>query len=268
MVTYQSRFLTRAEVWFDHEPNQACSADWVLYHQRSQPIRGALTRDYYTFGIDLSQSQEQLWLRLSKNTAYKIHCARERDGTICECCNPRDPTVMNQFEQVYNTFAAVKGLSPLPRARMEGMAAAGVLDLSVARDPEGHALVYHANYCDRSRATGLEMPSLYRLLADSAARNRIGRANRYLFWSDIMRYKARGLRGFDFGGWYQGTDAALLRTNDFKRGFGGEVWRAFECEQIRTWKGWIVLTFANLLERARLLPTRPKPSTRRERSLN
>ena len=157
---------------------------------------------------------------------------------------------------MYNPFAALKGLLPLERARIDGMASAGALDLSVVKDSQGNVLVYHANYRTQHRATELYLPSLYRKLSDSAARNAIGRANRYLIWSDMLRYKEQGLKYFDFGGWYPGTaDPALLKINEFKRGFGGQVVRTYQCEQILTLKGWLVLRVARLLKQAKLFPS-------------
>jgi len=258
MITYRSRFLTRGEVWFDNEPDDAQPVDWILYQQRSHPVPRSRARNFHTFVIDLTQSCEQLQAQLNEDTAYKIRRARDRDKITCECHDPRDPAAMDRFEQMYNQFAAVKGLCPLVRGRMESMAAAGVLDLSVAKDQQGNALVYHANYRDHSRAAGLELPSLYRKFSDSKARNLIGRANRYLTWSDILRYKEQGLKYFDFGGWYQGDDPGLLKINEFKRGFGGQVLREYQCEQIRTLKGWVVLNTAKLLKQARLFSSRPK----------
>lgn len=258
MITYRSRFLTRGEVWFDNEPDNGQPVDWVLYQQRSHPVPRSKMRYFHTFVIDLTQSCEQLQAQLNEDTAYKIRRARDRDKITCECHDPRDPAAMDRFEQMYNQFAAMKGLCPLDRARMEGLAAAGVLDLSVAKDPQGNALVYHANYRDPRRATALELPSLYRNLSDSKERNLIGRANRYLTWSDIMRYKEQGLKYFDFGGWYHGDDPGLLKINEFKRGFGGRVLREYQCEQIRTLKGWFVLNAAKLLKQARIFPSHPK----------
>jgi hypothetical protein len=55
------------------------------------------------------------------------------------------------------------------------------------------------------------------------------------------------LQLFDFGGWYVGSDPQLLNINEFKRGFGGTVAREYQCEQIRTLKGHIVLGVAKLL---------------------
>jgi hypothetical protein len=267
MITYKSRFLTRAEVWFDHEPvGSVRRADWILYHLRSQPVPGAQSRTFYTLLIDLTQSQQQLRAQLNEDTAYKIRRARDRDKIVCESCDPSDPSVLNRFEEMYQTFAALKNLPPLNRVRLESLAAAGVLDISVAKDPQGNILVYHANYRDQCRATQLELPSLYRALPQSAARNFSGRANRYLTWSDILRFKEAGLKFFDFGGWHLGSDAEMLSINDFKRGFGGKVVREYQCEQILTLKGRIVLWAAKLLEQAKsVLSTQIEPPLNPER---
>ena len=96
MITYRSRFLARAEVWYDNEPDDTRSVDWILYYQRSHPVPGAATKLIYTYVIDLTQSREQLLANLNKDTAYKIRRARERDKIICERCNPRDPAVIDQ----------------------------------------------------------------------------------------------------------------------------------------------------------------------------
>ena len=259
MIVYSSRFLTRGEVWFDDEPKHTRLPDWILYNLRSNPAPGARWRYFQNYAVDLTPSAEQLLKRLNEDTAYKIRRARDRDRIVCDCCDPRDPAVLDRFEAIYNPFAAMKGLSPLNRARTNALAAAGVLDLSVAKDQQGNALVYHANYRNRARATELHLPSLYRKASESATRNLIGRANRYLTWSDMLRYKEQGLKSFDFGGWYPGTtDQALLRINDFKRGFGGQVTREYECEQILSVKGWVVLNTARLLKRIQLFPSRSK----------
>ena len=115
MITYRSRFLTRIEVWFDDEPGDTRSADWILYNQRPSPVPGASCRYFYTYLIDLTQSREQLLAGLNEDTAYKIRRARDRDKVTCECCDPSDPAVIDRFEEMYNPFAALKGLPPLDR---------------------------------------------------------------------------------------------------------------------------------------------------------
>jgi len=52
----------------------------------------------------------------------------------------------------------------------------------------------------------------------------------------------------DFGGWHLGTDTEMLSINDFKRGFGGKVVHEYQCEQILTLKGRLILWAAKLLQ--------------------
>jgi hypothetical protein len=258
MYIYKSRYLTRGEVWYDDEPAKTGSVDWIVYHQRSSPVPGTRWEYFYTYAIDLTETVERLQAQLNQDTAYKIRRARERDKIVCEECDPRDAAVLDRFEEIYNQFAVTKGLGRLERGRVNSIANAGMLDLSIAKDSQGEALVYHANYCDASRATQLYLPSLYRNLSEKETRNLIGRANRYLTWSDILRYKNRGLKYFDFGGWYAGTDPGMLKINDFKKSFGGQVLREYQCEQIVTLKGWLLLNTARLLKGAKRAVVAPK----------
>jgi hypothetical protein len=254
MIIHRSRFLTRGEVWYDDVPPCGARVDWIVYYRRSQPVSRSKWKYTHTPMIDLSKTVEQLKEQLSTDTAYKIRRASERDKVRCGSLNAADPEILNQFEAMYNEFAGQRGLSPLERDRITSLAAAGRLDLSGATDQQGNLLVYHGSYLGQHRATSLYSVSLFRTMADSAARSLISRANRYLFWSDILRYKELGLNSFDFGGWHTGTNEALLKINRFKDGFGGEIIREYQCEQIVSLKGWLVLKVAAVLNGARLLP--------------
>ena len=192
MITYKSRFLTRAEVWFNNEPGIPGWWDWIFYHQCPHPVPGAQTKYFYTFLVDLTQSREQLLANLHKETAHKIRRARDGKKSSVNVAIRVNGRFGDRFEVMYNAFAAMKSLGPLDRPRLESMVAAGVLDLSVAKDPQGNVLVYHANYRDACRATGMESASLYRQLSDSGARNFMRRANRYLTWSDICASRRPG----------------------------------------------------------------------------
>jgi len=258
MITYNSRFLTRGEIWFDEEPDHR-GLDWLLYNQRSRPVPGAKWKYFHSLLLDLA-GPDELLAQMNKDTVYKIRRARDKDKVACALCETRDAAALDAFEEMYNRFAAVKGLSPLERPRLNSLAATGNLDLSVAKDAHDTPLVYHAYYRNSHRTTLLFSASRFRELADSAARNAIGRANRYLFWTDMLRSKELGLEYFDFGGWYPGTtDAGLLKINEFKKGFGGRVVREYQCEQILSLRGWVVLRAAALLRQCRSL-------TRREHS--
>jgi hypothetical protein len=103
------------------------------------------------------------------------------------------------------------------------------------------------------RARQLIAISPYRPIPDVAWRNAVNRAHCFLHWKNFLRFKAQGIPVFDFGGWYTGTtNIQFLGMNQFKKGFGGQVVREFECEEIRTLKGWLALTGARILKRAGL----------------
>ena len=140
MLIHRTRFLTQGEVWFDEEPDNAASVDWILYYRRSEPVPRATWSYTYTAAIDLNRSVEQLKAQLNADTAYKIRRACERDKIKCESCDATDPEVLKQFEGMYNSFASLKGLQPLERGRAASMVAASRLDISVAKDPAGNVL--------------------------------------------------------------------------------------------------------------------------------
>jgi hypothetical protein len=69
---------------------------------------------------------------------------------------------------------------------------------------------------EHERARLTHSASLFRIEADSAERNRIGRVNRLLHWDDMVRFQELGMRTYDLGGWYTGSrNEALLRINAF-----------------------------------------------------
>jgi hypothetical protein len=260
---YKSRFLVRGEVWYDQAPEQT-PVDWILYRQRSQPLPGAKWQYYHTILLDLHQSAEALLGNMSKSAVYKIRRARNKDKVVCECRSPASSEDLDGFEKTYRHFAAVKGLDPLDRPLLDQLADDGFLELAVAKNVNGEPLVHHVYYHGRNRSCLLHSVSLYQTLADSGARNAIGRANRYLFWQDILRHKEQGLASFDFGGWYPGdTNQALLDINRFKEEFGGRIERAYNCQQIVSLKGWIALKAAEVLNWGGRMPTQVRSLQKR-----
>jgi lipid II:glycine glycyltransferase (peptidoglycan interpeptide bridge formation enzyme) len=90
--------------------------------------------------------------------------------------------------------------------------------------------------------------SLFRKVDSSTVRNKIGRANRYLHWQDMQRFKSEGISTYDFGGWYQGeSDQQRLSINKFKEEFGGQIVKNYICERALTSKAKIFLRVRRLL---------------------
>src|SRR6266496_4095222 len=260
MLIYRSRFLTRGEVWFDDEPN-GTPVDWIYYRQRSSPVAKGRWKYFYTRLIDLAKSPAELLSEMDEKTVQKIEEAEEKDQTRWERCEARESKRMDHIETLWNQFAAATKSPRLDRDWLDKIIEAGALELSAVKDAEGNVLTYHLSYAGKSRAQDLIVVSRYSSVPNSAQRKRINRANCFGHWKNLMSFKERGLRYYDFGGWYpETTDMRLLGMNAFKRGFGGQVVREYDCERIRTLKGWLVLNVARVLKQAKLLPSVSKRS--------
>jgi len=254
MLNYRSRFLTRGEVWFDDEPD-GTPVDWIYYRQRSSPVAKSRWKYYYTSLIDLAKSPAELLSEMDEKTVQKIEEAEEKDRTRWERYEARESKRMDDIETLWNQFAAATKSPRLDRDWLDKIIEAGALELSAVKDAEGNVLTYHLSYAGKRRAQDLIVVSRYSSIPNSALRKRINRANCFGHWKTIVTFKERGLRYFDFGGWYPGTtDMRLLGMNAFKKGFGGQVVREYDCEQILTLKGWLVLQVARLLKQTKLFP--------------
>lgn len=253
MFIYKSRFLTRGEVWFDEEPD-GTPVDWIYHRQCSSPVSGTRWKPTHTLLIDLTKSPAQLLSEMDEKTVRKITEAQETDQLRWARYDARDPKVMDQVERMWNTFATANKTPLLERDWLDQIAKVGSLDLSAAADLSGNVLAYHLVFLTPKRARQLIAISPYRAVPDVAWRGAVSRANCFIHWKNFLDFKARRISCFDFGGWYTGkTNIQFLGINRFKKSLGGQVVREFECEEIRTLKGWIVLTTARILNRARLL---------------
>ena len=247
MIVRQTRFYRLAELFFDEDAVPG-DVDVVEYFQWSEPLPHTRLSDFYTLHLDLTQASETLWAGISKNCRDKIRRAEGRDGLVEKHWSPASGALA-EFIDAFDRFADSKGISPAPRERLRRLDDAGVLDVSAAlRD--GKPLVWRCHMRAAGRARALHKASLYRDADDSAARTLMGRASRYLQWQDILYYQRLGMRLYDFGGWYHGhADADLLRINDFKAEFGGQVTREFHCARAASWRGRAVLSARALRRR-------------------
>src|SRR5437660_12542909 len=107
MFVYHSRFLRRAEVWFDNEPGSE-RVDWILYRNRSTPVRGARSRPFYNRLIDLSKSPEELLAEMEPRTVAKIRAADEQDKFCCEWGALMDARQLDEVEVMWHQSIEAK----------------------------------------------------------------------------------------------------------------------------------------------------------------
>jgi hypothetical protein len=244
MITYREKGLRTGVVCLDSEPGEE-KVDRLIFMHRSTPVPGADCQELYTLFLDLNRSPETILQGMEKNTAYEIRRANDKDGVHCETLDIANPAVLDAFWDYFKQFSSIMGYvssGETGRRWLRFLKEAGYLHLSMVKSPDDLPLAYHA-YCHvGNRARLLHACSLHKAADDSATRAFVGRANRCLFWYDILRLKEAGHAIYDFGGWYAKTDnKQMLGVNKFKEGFGGVVVPVYTCNLGCTLKGRLAL---------------------------
>jgi hypothetical protein len=229
-----------ADLYFDEPAPAGLRADIVRCNQFSRPFDEAPSTCSSTMLLDLSQTPEELLSKIKNHTRYKIRRAAEKDNLSYVYSNGTDGKSIARFADYYDRHAAMKGLGKVSRRRYEILAEQGALDLTFLCDGSGDILVGSSYLVTPTRVRGMHLAVAFRATTDSARRAMIGRANRYLRWLDILRFREAGVKVFDFGGWYTGSGDAV-RTNAYKAEFCGNVVEQFSCQKALTWKGRLAL---------------------------
>jgi hypothetical protein len=252
MFTYQSRFLRRGEVWFDNQPTDK-AVDWILYRNRSSPVAGARSRHFYNRLIDLSKTPEAILADMDPKTVAKIQKATEDDKLTCEWHLVTNASEIEEIESMWNqSIESKRRWGKLDRNWLGEMISERAFELAAAIEPSGAMVVFSGLFRDKHRVQQLISVSPPRTALVPAVRAKTNRASCFLLWKTMLRLKEQGVRYFDFGGWYPGTDdIQLLGANAFKKSLGGQVVNEFECEQVKTLKGWALLTAARLIDRVK-----------------
>jgi hypothetical protein len=248
VVTYRKAQLRVAEVFFNGAGVE--TVDIVRHKFRASPIPGTLNATLYTLYLNLENSPKYLLEQMSRATRSQIRRA-QTEGLSYEFSSTPTICWVEQFFDFYDSFAQSKNLrSSLDRRRVLGLLTQYALDLSRISSREGRVLVWHASLRSGRYVCCLHSASLFRHEIKGIAAQ-IGRANRLHHWYDMLRFQSEGFTIYDFGGWYAGNqNLALLDVNRFKKSFGGELVRQYNCDQGITWKGALALWL-----RARILET-------------
>jgi len=247
VVRYIRYGVTVVESWFA-VPQEPC--DLLECRQLPEPLPHARSTPFDTIIASLDGGVESMFLRVKKDARRDIRRAEDTDGVQYAAvdCSPEQLAEFIEFEK---RFAERKRIPSADTRRLQSLAANHALALSRAAAQDGETLSWHAFVVGTDRVRFLHGPSLAGV--DDALRNLLGRANRHHHWQDMVRFKNAGLRFYDFGGWYGGTEnQAFARISRFKEEFGGAVTREFDSTLALTLKG-------RLYDRARQWQARLQP---------
>lgn len=186
------------------------------------PRLGFVRKVVHTIVIDLSKAETEILSEFGGSTRNEISRAT-REGTTM-----RVATGYDTFLKLYGGASKHKSLPTISPRYLQSLGESVVVTEAVF---EGEVLVSHIYFVDTlSSRTRLQYSaSLFRDFdphSDKGMRRRVGRANRFLHYQDMLYFRSQGLRWFDLGGIIlpdSNASAELLQVAEFKQSFGKTI---------------------------------------------
>jgi lipid II:glycine glycyltransferase (peptidoglycan interpeptide bridge formation enzyme) len=258
MIRIKGRAAVYGEVWYDEEPPRDSGVDILVYRQRATPVAAGRTTPFLTMVTDLSVEKDAITEKFGKDCRYKIRRAETKDGLSMEFITDPEGR-LDEFRAFYDAFARQKGVASSYQQWLIAACKARQLVLTSA-SRNGEALVWHA-YLTCGTAAWLEYTGSCFRDKDNDFRALIGRANRWLHWREMLRFKEMGIVRYDWGGLFEDESVAeRAGINQFKKDFGGQPVRTYDCTVPVTIKGRIWLPLRNAWRRRTAIFQRQSPS--------
>ncbi|MBN2275458.1 MAG: hypothetical protein JXK95_14075 [Bacteroidales bacterium] len=196
-----------------------------------------IKRISYTIENSLVPDKDVIFSGFKSSTKYDIRRA-EKEGIDCYFHEDIDA-----FVKFYNAFAKERKIPPTSRQRMIEMGENLKLSFALFK---GQVLSAHSYVVDKDigvvrfyQSASLRFDSHF----DPA---KIGRSNKLLQYKDMLYFKKKGFKIFDFGGYTENTrDKGLIGINQYKLSFGGKITTCYSCYSIGYY---IIMRLAELLE--------------------
>src|SRR5258708_2619424 len=239
MIRINGRGAVYGEVWYDEEPQCDSGVDIVLYRQREAPVVDAQATPFLSLVTDLADGEDAIVAGFGKDCRYKIRRAESKDGLRMEFITDAESR-LDEFRAFYDAFARQKSLEPADHKWLVAACKARQLALSSA-SRNGEALVWHAHVMCGNTARLQHSASGFRN-RENDYRALVGRANRWLHWRDMLRFKEMGIQRYDWGGLFEDESVPeRAGINKFKKAFGGRQERTYDCTVPVTVRGRIYL---------------------------
>lgn len=210
--------------------------------------KNSMHKKVTTLCIELQNSEKQLRKEMNRTTRYQINKAG-KDGLDVELIIQPTTKDVAEFTVFFNNFAKEKGIEKARVDKLEALRLNNQLVISYIRHENGGKMASHLYIADGKRATMFYSASA-RFEKDDIKPIEVGRANRYLHWQDILFFKQRKYRLYDFLGLSQKeNDLEQQNINKFKKGFGGKEITEYQSYLPQTLKGHFALILLRWLWR-------------------
>jgi hypothetical protein len=206
------------EKWFADRLSLVDAFGIVIYRQVSDttPKPCFFRKAFSTILINLAVDPDDLLNGFARQTRSQIKKAEHLGIDVAEAS-------IDDLVPFYNTFARAKHIPTIKGASLRKMKT-GVTVTQAKLN--GETLVMHCHLMDPDICRVRCLFSASKRLTDSDPDKLkvIGYANRYLHWRDMLLFRGKGYRTYDFGGYSRRKDdQAKQQINQFKAGFSKNI---------------------------------------------
>jgi lipid II:glycine glycyltransferase (peptidoglycan interpeptide bridge formation enzyme) len=249
MIRLHGRGAVYGEVWYDEEPPGDSGVDIFLYRHRVVPIAGAHYTPFLSLVTDLSVDEEAIMDKFGKHCRHHVRRAETRDALRTEFII--DPeSRLDEFRAFYDAFAKQKSFERSDQKWLIAACKARQLVLTSATR-NGESLVWHG-YVTVGKTARLQYTGSCFRNRENDYRALVGRANRWLHWQDMLQFKHIGMTRYDWGGLFEDESTPeRAGINEFKREFGGQHERTYNCTVPVTLRGRLYLPLRDAWRRRR-----------------
>jgi hypothetical protein len=240
------RSLVRTHVEYFTRPASLPDADILKLNVQSEPVPQAANLRIPTVVIDLTPPEETLWAGVERKTRKVIRQA-EREGVGMRVMTSLSQEDWHSFRAAYDKLQnRRKKVEPLGIGLIHELIEKNRFVMTVCADAEGNILSWHCYVRCGGHARLHETVSTIDPERGTQWNNMVGRAHRLHHWKDMLFFKAEGVRSYDLGGVYRGTqDQEQIGIARFKTSFGGVATNTFNAVLPLTARG----RFANSLRK-------------------
>ena len=237
------RRLVRTQVEFFVPPDPFPRVDILKLRNLPAPFPGVENLSCPTVAIDLGQEEDALWNGVEPKTRKVIRQAM-REGVEVERAQLSAES-WNKFHTAYQKLRSrKKGADPLGVGQIGELIERGIFVLTASRDAGGTILSWHSYVRCLGHVRLLNTVSGVDPSRDTQWNNLVGRAHRLHHWKDMLFFKEEGVKTYDLGGVYRGTeDQEQANIARFKTSFGGQPTETYDAVLPLTVKGRIALSF-------------------------
>jgi hypothetical protein len=213
------------DIWFSDGPFDVEGCQGVAFYECKNKVDmpGFTCKDFVTPVIDLTLDEETIWNNFNHST-----CRRKINKAYNNGIELKINECYEEFHELHREFRKNKGL-PDNHIDVDYMKKYGTLFVGMLNGEVicGELLLEDTEHIRR-------LITASRRFTDDTHRNNIaGYGNRMIIWESIKYARAKGIKEYDMGGYYTGTDKAreLEGVNRFKMSFGPQLVTKYNYEK-------------------------------------